>query len=144
MGESPSSGLQGQPQVPQRWALQPHSPQVRHPRACSLFEKNQKIQCLSPAVAKDLDASLGTTEAEEHPNQTGFPEPWVPRCESAGRKPVEPAILRSVARQQLPSEEIARVAASPGSLHLGCFRCCISEAAATVRDDRRISPSYPW
>lgn len=51
---------------------------MRHPRACSSFDKNESIQCLRPAVAKDLDASSGTTEAEEHPNQTGFPEPWCP------------------------------------------------------------------
>lgn len=29
-------------------------------------------------------------KAEEHPNQTGSPEPWVPRCESAGRVPHQP------------------------------------------------------
>lgn len=133
-----ASGPSGEARL--RWALQPHSLQVRHPKGCSLLDKNQNIHCLSPAVAKDLDASSGTTEAEEHPNQTGFPEPWVPHCESAGRKLVEPAILRSGARQRFPSEEVPRVAASPGSVHLRCFQCRISEAAVTVRDDRKISP----
>lgn len=61
-----ASGPSGEVRL--RWALQPHSLQVRHPSACSPFDKNQNTQCLSPAVAKDLDASSGTMKAEEHPN----------------------------------------------------------------------------
>lgn len=83
-----ASGPSGEVRL--RWALQSRSLQVRHPSTCSPFNKNQNIQCVSPVVANDLGASSGTIKAEEHPNQTGSPEPWVLCCESAGKVPHQP------------------------------------------------------
>lgn len=125
----------------------PPSLQVRHRGGCSPLDEHQNTRS---CCCQGLDASSGTVEAEEHPNQTGFPEQPVPRCESAGRKALEPFCAQGHGSDGRPGRQCGSRHAHPGSEHLGSCLSCSPEAAVagislgTLGEDQKsISPSFP-
>lgn len=152
MGGSPTAQCLGESaaEVSPTASFLPSFPPGEAPRRLQPSRCAPKHSVPRSCCCQGLDASSGTAEAEEHPNQTGFPEQPVPRCESAGRKALEPFCAQGYGTDGRPGRQCGSWHAHPGSEHLGSCRSCSPEAAVagisigTLGEEQKpISPSFP-